>query len=434
MSWRKIQNLCGTVLPVGLLSIVGVFSPAIASAEAPPPPTVTITTPSEGATVKGTVTIEAVARAGAGDQLTSISFYDGVNHIEDFECEGQEACTATIQWEATGLSGPHTLTARADTRASLSTTSAPVTVTVLSPPPTVSITAPANGATVKGTVTISASGATDPSQVDYPTEIIVYDGINTVGSIECQGQKTCQGSVSWHATGLSGTHTLTAQIRTHNRLEATSPPVTVHVLSPPPSVAITSPHSGARLGGTLTVAVSGSTDPSQVDYPTSIVVFDGVSEIGQIGCQGQQSCAGSLKWNTKGLTGAHTLTAVIHTHTNRSATSSPIVVGASPQRRPAPKPAATASCHLATPTVRLRRRDHGVCIVHGAPAGTRVEVQYRKGAGAWRTAVRGHVGRRGRFHFVLHGSSPADYALTLVIGSSSVSSAARVAIGSLQIG
>lgn len=434
MSWREIQSLWCATLLVGLLSVVGALSPGAASAAAPPPPTIAITTPSEGATVKGTVTIEAVAKAGAGDQLTSISFYDGVNHIEDFECEDQETCTATIKWEATGLSGPHTLTARADTHANLSTTSAPVTVTVLSPPPTVAITAPAGGATVKGTVSISASGATDPSQVDYPTEITIYDGINIVGHIECQGQQTCQGSVGWRATGLSGTHTLTAQIRTHNRLEATSPPVTVHVLSPPPTVTITSPHGGARLGGTLTVTVSGATDPSQVDYPTSINVFDGVSEIGEISCQGQQSCAGSLRWNTRGLTGAHTLIAVIHTHTNRSANSGPVVVGVSPRRRPAPKPAATASCHLAAPTVPLRHRDHGVCVVHGAPAGTRVEVQYRKGAGAWRTVVRGHVGRHGRFHFVLHGSSPADYALTLLIDSSGVSSAARVTIGTLQIG
>ncbi len=422
-------------LYVGLLSVVAALSLAPLTARgASSPPTIAITGPTEGSTVKGAVTIDAIGRASAGDHLTTISFYDGVNHIGDFECENQESCTASIKWEATGLSGSHTLTAQANTSDGSSATSAPVTVTVVSPPPTVSITSPVGGATVKGTVAVSASGATDPSQVDYPTEIAVYDGVNNIGSIKCQGQQTCQGSVSWHTTGLSGPHTLTARISTDEGLHVTSAPVSVNVISPGPTVTITSPHSGAGLGGTLTVAVSGSTDPSQVDYPTSIVVFDGVSEIGQISCQGQQICIGSLHWDTKGLRGPHTLTAVIHTNTGRSATSPPVTVGNAPRPRPRSKPTASASCHLSSPTVPVRHRDRGICIIHGAPVGTHLAIQYRSGSGGWKTAVGGRVGSRGRFHFVLHAATRATYTLTLLISASRVSAAARVAVGTLQIG
>src|SRR5579863_2648891 len=142
----KIDRPRAGILLLGLLAVAGPLARAAPSAADPPPPTVAILVPANGATVEGVVKVEAIARAGAGDQLSSISFYDGVNHIEDFECEGQESCTATVTWEATGLSGQHALTARADTRANLSSTSAPVTVTVLSPPPAVSIAAPTGGA------------------------------------------------------------------------------------------------------------------------------------------------------------------------------------------------------------------------------------------------------------------------------------------------
>jgi hypothetical protein len=428
-SFRSKLLLVGSLLSAVCLAL----APGAARAETPPP-TVAITGPTEGSMVKGVVTIDATARAGAGDHIGSISFYDGVNHIGDYYCENQESCTASVHWEATGLSGPHSLTARADTEAGLSTTSAPVTVTVVSPPPTVSITAPANGATVKGTVTVSASAATDPSQVDYPTEISFYDGVNDIGHIDCQGQQTCQGAVSWPATGLSGAHTLTARVNTNDSLTVTSAPVTVNVVSPPPTVRITRPGSGAALGGTLTVSVVGSTDPSQMDYPTGMTVFDGTSEIGSINCQGQQSCAGSLSWNTKGLTGQHALTAVIHTNTGRTATSPRVIVGGSPQRRRRALPAAGASCHLASLAVPLRHRDRGLCTIRGAPTGTRVAIQYRNRAGGWTTVVRGHVARGGRFHFSLHGVRRSSYTLAILIYASRASAAARVPFGTLHIG
>ncbi len=68
---------------------------------------VTVTSPTAGSMVKGTVRIEADATAGAGDYPTGVTFYDGVNEIEHVRCEAQQSCTATIEWNATGLSGQH---------------------------------------------------------------------------------------------------------------------------------------------------------------------------------------------------------------------------------------------------------------------------------------------------------------------------------------
>ena len=82
----------------------------------------------------------------------------------------------------------------------------------------------------------------------------------------------------------------------------------------------------------------------------------------------------------------------------------------------------------------MRHRDRGICIIHGAPVGTHLAIQYRSGSGGWKTAVGGRVGSRGRFHFVLHAATRATYTLTLLISASRVSAAARVAVGTLQIG
>ena len=182
----------------------------------------------------------------------------------------------------------------------------------------------------------------------------------------------------------------------------------------------------------LTVSVAGATDPSQSEYPTSIAVADGRDEIGSISCQGQQTCAGSLHWNTAGLKGPQVLVATIHTSTERSATSQHVTVGGAPPRRRLP--VAGARCRLASPTVAVRRKDRGVCTIVGAPVGTAVAIQYRSGSGPWRTIVRGHVGRGGHYHFFVRGPARAAYLLAIVVNASRVSAAARVSFGTVHIG
>src|SRR5580692_5629050 len=114
------------ILAVGLLA-VGQARAATAS--------VSITSPTESSTVKGTVKITATAAAGAGDHVNTVVFYDGPSTIGTFDCEGAQPCVATESWSATGLSGTHSLTARAFTAEGGSATSAAVSVSVESPPP-----------------------------------------------------------------------------------------------------------------------------------------------------------------------------------------------------------------------------------------------------------------------------------------------------------
>jgi hypothetical protein len=317
-AWCVASGVCLTTLGTPL-------QPALA---APPPPTVAITLPADGSTIKGTTPVTAQGSAGAGDAVSAITFYDGANTIGSASCQAQPTCTATVPWRATGLTGQHTLTARIFTTSGQQTTSSGVAVVAVSPPPDVAIHWPATGAVVKGTVEISVEARSDPALDDYPTSISLYDGANTIGSVGCQAQKTCAGSIVWRATGKTGTHALVARAYTNRGVSASSPPTEVTVVSPAPKVRIVKPLAGARLRGTMTIAVTAATDPALDDYPTTIAIFDGSASIGSVGCQGQQTCAGSVKWRTVGLKGRHVLTAVVHTNRGVSASSRRVVVGA----------------------------------------------------------------------------------------------------------
>src|SRR5262249_11825844 len=108
------------------------------------PPSVSITTPGNGATVSGTITVSANASDNLG--VAGVQFkLDGAN-------VGAEVTTApySISWNTTSASNAtHTLTAVARDSGGNRTTSAAVTVTVNNgdtTPPTVSITSPAGGA------------------------------------------------------------------------------------------------------------------------------------------------------------------------------------------------------------------------------------------------------------------------------------------------
>jgi hypothetical protein len=401
------------ILLVGLLpSMLGLVRASAASGA--PSATVTITSPVAGETVKGTVRIEADATAGDGAYPTGVTFYDGVNEIEHVRCEAQQSCTAVVEWNATGLSSQHSLTAEVETNEGTTAKSAAVLVGVTSPAPTVTIASPSAGATVEGTVTVVANAATDPSQDDYPTEIDLYDGVNHIGHVDCQGQQTCQGQVEWLATGLTGTHTLTAVLTTHRGLSVTSPPVTVTVLSPAPSVTITHPTSGTSLGGTIAVAVSGSTAHSQVDYPTEIFVYDGSSEIGSAHCQGQPTCEGTVQWNTSGLKGVQVLTAVLHTNTNREATSRPVYVGGTK-----PRPAMKVSCEIKLHRIHIGHYDYGKCIVYNPPKDVSVVIQDRLPGQSWvgGKTVKEHAG--GHFPFKLRDRRRETFEVSALIRAGS---------------
>jgi len=186
------------------------------------PPTVSITSPTAGSTVSGTVAISAMASDNVG--VTKVDFL-----VDGALLSSDTTSPYSATWNTTtAANGSHTLTAKAFDAANNQTTSAPVGVTVNNAPPppdttppTVSITSPAAGATVSGTITISATASDNVgvTKVDF-----LVDGalLST--------DTTAPYSAPWNTTtATNGSHTLSARAFDAANNQTTSAPVGVTV-------------------------------------------------------------------------------------------------------------------------------------------------------------------------------------------------------------
>jgi hypothetical protein len=213
------------------------------------PPTVSLTSPSSGATLTGTVNLTATA-ADVGSPVAKVDFLVDANIVAT-----STATPYTASWgSATLANGPHTLAARATDGAGNVTTSSGVLVTVDNAPPSVSWTTPANNADVRGTVTLTAN-ATDDTTVASVAFSANGTPVATVTSTPY--------STTWNTTGLAnGTKvTLTATATDAVGLQSTTSE-TVTVDNSPPTVSVTAPTAGSVLSGsvplTATAADAGS--------------------------------------------------------------------------------------------------------------------------------------------------------------------------------
>ena len=164
-------------------------------------PTINISAPTNNATVAGTVNVTAAASDNIG--VTGVQFkLDGANlGAED------TSSPFSVSWNSAQVGdGAHTLTAVARDLAGNTATSSSVAVTVQnadSTPPTVAVTAPANNATVAGSVAVTATAGDNIGVVGVQFKV---DG-NDVGAEDT----TSPFSVSWNSAQVGdGARTLTA--------------------------------------------------------------------------------------------------------------------------------------------------------------------------------------------------------------------------------
>lgn len=209
----------------------------VITAEAPAivditPPTVSITAPGAGATFVGTNALTAIASDNVG--VVGLQFLiDGANYAAEITVPPY-----TTVWNSTTVAdGAHTVSARVRDAAGNTATSAPVSVKVSNAPPpppppdttppSVSITSPVAGATVSGTVSLTASATDNVGVVGVQFGL---DGAN-LGAEDT----TAPYSLSWvTSTVADGTHTLNAVARDAAGNRASSSLVTVTVANPPP--------------------------------------------------------------------------------------------------------------------------------------------------------------------------------------------------------
>jgi galactose oxidase-like protein/Big-like domain-containing protein len=182
-------------------------------------PGVTLTQPANGDTFPAPATVSLAATASDSDgTVTKVEFFNGATKLG-------EDTTAPYGFTWSGLAaGSYTVTARATDNLGVSTTSAPVSFTVgaANTPPTVSITAPTDGAVFpwKPTITVTAT-ASDPG--GSVTKVEFRDGPNLLGQ-----DTTSPYSFTWRNVPV-GTHQLTAIATDNTGAPTTSSAVKITV-------------------------------------------------------------------------------------------------------------------------------------------------------------------------------------------------------------
>ena len=223
---------------------------------APPPddpPTVAITSPVNGDTISGTIAIAATATDDNG--ISKVCFY-----IDDVLKSTDIASPFAYNLNTTGYAnGVHTIKAVATDTAS-QTVNAQISVTInnvapVDNPPTVAITAPANNATISGSVTITAT-ATDDNGV---SKVCFYLD-NIIKSTDTIMPYT----YNLDTTGYTnGTHIIKA-IVTDTNAQTTTAQIIVTVnnvaLDNPPAVSIISPVNGDTISGSVSVTATVTDD------------------------------------------------------------------------------------------------------------------------------------------------------------------------------
>ncbi len=206
------------------------------------PPSVSLTAPASGATVSGSVAMAATA-ADAESGVARVEFsVDGVLLGTD------PSSPYTSTWNASAVTpGAHTIRAQAFNGAGLSSASS-VSVTVQAPapdttPPTVSLTSPANGATVSGSVAMAATASDTGSgmaRVEFRADGVLL-GTDT----------TAPYAGTWNAAAAAvGSHTILATAYDVAGNSANSS-VSVSVQAAPPAPGGTNVASAANGGSVL---------------------------------------------------------------------------------------------------------------------------------------------------------------------------------------
>jgi len=185
-------------------------------------------------------------------------------------------------------------------------------------PPTVSISAPAPGATVSGsTVTLSAAA----SSPGYLSQVQFFVDGTLVGTAS---QAPWQ--VTWNSASVAnGSHTITATATDSAGNSSTSAPVTVTVNNyPSPTTAITAPANSAAVTGTVTVTtsntVAGGLSVSKVE-----LYVDGALYATSL------ASPWSFSWNTldpslPSFDGSHTLVSKVYDSSGLIVGSAPVTV------------------------------------------------------------------------------------------------------------
>jgi subtilisin family serine protease len=266
-------------------------------------PGVTITTPAYNNIVSGNVIVEVAASDDTG--VTRVVLYANGQSV------GSDS-TAPYQfsWDSVQVAdGNATLTAYAYDAANNTGISSGVTVTVDNQPdnvdttaPTVAIISPAASSNViSGTVKIGVNASDDTGV----TDVVLYVNGQIAGT-----DSTAPYEFDWDSTRVAdGNVSFVAYAYDAASNRGASSTVTATVDNQPdvldtaaPSVAISNPANGSVVSGTISIDASAGDD---VGVTELLVYIDN-----RLKCSSADTGSLSCSWNTRKLSGTHTITAI----------------------------------------------------------------------------------------------------------------------------
>ncbi len=294
-------------------------------------PNVSLTAPATGSEISGSVSLSATASDNVG--------VAGVTFRVDGAVVGSEDTSSPygVLWDTTGVvNGSHSLTATARDAAGNTRVSSSVSVQVDNGDtvqPTVSLVAPSSGASLGGTITLSASASDNVGVVGVQFTV---DGGNA-GSEDL--------SAPWSTTfdttqTANGTHTVSAVARDAAGNRRIAPSVTISITNldqTSPSVTLTTPASGVSVAGSVTLAASASDNVAVAGVQFQV---DGVNVGGEVTIEPY-----TIQWDTTGLSGSHTLRAVARDPAGNRATSPGVTVDVNANDKTAPRAPSGVRAH-----------------------------------------------------------------------------------------
>ena len=384
-----------------------------------PTPSVSITNPTGGATVSGTVFVDVSASTDSGlsDFPTGLSLLVDGTVVDTRSCTpAVHVCSSQMSWDATGLTGSHTFVARLSTsKPAVTTDSAPVTVSVTTPSSLVQLVGLAANAvavgagasaTSSGIVGVPITVSTDSRLTEFPNKVELLVNAIVVDATTCPVKvHVCSATLRWDARRAAGPYDVAARLTTTRSIQSTSRTIPLFARSGS-RTAFYRTSTSAYLG-VVTVRGRVVATTTNAGMPGVWVKITRVPAIGKaVALYVRSGFGGAFTYRFRVSTNTTVIAAVGNTWLTRSK-------GLTIQRVLAP-----LVCSTAVTTVRAGAVGTGRCVVRYEPSRTVVVLRYYF-AGRWATLA---IGRTKAWTIPFSFTFPrrGTYLLRVSVGSSRV--------------
>jgi hypothetical protein len=236
------------------------------------------------------------------------------------------ACTFTVPWDVSNLSGSYNLQAVLTTDNGRTRTSLVTPASILNNGPVMSVTAP-TATVLKGRVTISGAARIGTRITGHVTTLKLYADGKQIGTT-----KTCSANVSpctysavWDTTLVPNASQVPIQVQvttsSTGAKEFNSDAKLVTLRNPRPAATFTSPTNGDVVSGSaVTIRVGLKTDATQSDVPKSAAIYRNGSStpFDTYTCtSGTHTCLATFTWNASRSAGVSSFVVKVRTSKNR---------------------------------------------------------------------------------------------------------------------